>query len=345
LRTQIYSATASSRPHCHAVERRPAVLAVLAAAVLFGTTGTALSLGPDAATPLGAGTLRGLIGALTLWLIARSLPAWAELRRHAGPIVIGGAGVALYQPAFFTGVERAGVAVGTVVALASGPVFAAAIEAVVLRRRPSRTWALATSITVVGVALLVGGGGDGADVEALGVVAALGAGFGYAVYAVTSKSLIERGVESTRALAWSFSAGTLVLLPLLVVEPLDWLAEPGGVATVAYLGGVTVGVAYWLYGLGLRDVPTSTAVTLTLAEPVTAAVLAVLVLDERLDPIGWVGVGVVVVGLLLLSRAEDDEPDSVPPGAPRSASSGTPAATARRGSRRPGRPRSAPPMA
>jgi DME family drug/metabolite transporter len=327
------------------VERRPAVLAVLAAAVLFGTTGTALSLGPDAATPLGAGTLRGLIGAVTLWAIARSLPAWDEARRHAALIVVGGAGVALYQPAFFTGVERAGVAVGTVVALASGPVFAAGIEAAVLRRHPSRSWVLATSITVVGVAMLVGGGGADAEVEAVGIVAALGAGFGYAVYAVTSKSLIERGVDSTRALAWSFSAGTLVLLPVLAVEPLDWLAEPGGVAVVVYLGVVTVGVAYWLYGLGLRGVPTSTAVTLTLAEPVTAALLAVLVLDERLDPIGWVGVAVVVTGLLVLSRAGSGEPDSEPPEGLRSASSGTPAATGRRGSRRPGRPRSAPPMA
>ena len=55
-------------------QRRAAVLAVLGAAVLFGTTGTAKELGPDSATALGVGAMRIVFGALTLWLIARRLP-------------------------------------------------------------------------------------------------------------------------------------------------------------------------------------------------------------------------------------------------------------------------------
>ncbi len=56
-------------------------LAVLAAAMLFATTGTAQALGPDAATPLGVGTLRIIVGAIALWVIVgRSLQARAPLR-------------------------------------------------------------------------------------------------------------------------------------------------------------------------------------------------------------------------------------------------------------------------
>jgi DME family drug/metabolite transporter len=69
-----------------------------------------------------------------------------------------------------------------------------------------------------------------------------------------------------------------------------------------WLGIATVGVAYALYGYGLRFLPTSTAVTLTLAEPVTAAVLGVVVLDEHLPALGWVGAGLVVLGLALTAR-------------------------------------------
>ena len=66
-----------------------------------------------------------------------------------------------------------------------------------------------------------------------------------------------------------------------------------------HLGVLCTGVAYLLYGWGLRLIDTSTATTLTLAEPVTAGVLAVVVLDERLRWFGWLGGGVVVIGLLV----------------------------------------------
>jgi DME family drug/metabolite transporter len=57
-----------------------------------------------------------------------------------------------------------------------------------------------------------------------------------------------------------------------------------------------------LYGRGLRRLPTPTVVTLTLAEPVTAAVLSVVVLRESLGIAGWFGVGAVVAGLFVATR-------------------------------------------
>jgi len=64
-----------------------------------------------------------------------------------------------------------------------------------------------------------------------------------------------------------------------------------------------VGLAYVLYGWGLRAVPSSSAVTLTLAEPLTAAIAAVIILDERLRPAGWLGAAVVMSGLVLVGWA------------------------------------------
>jgi DME family drug/metabolite transporter len=48
-------------------------------------------------------------------------------------------------------------------------------------------------------------------------------------------------------------------------------------------------------------VSAATAVTLTLAEPLTAAVLGVVVLDERLNQTAGFGCGLVLAGLLLLT--------------------------------------------
>ena len=73
-------------------------------------------------------------------------------------------------------------------------------------------------------------------------------------------------------------------------------------AMALHLGVLTVGLAYWLYGRGLRHLPVPTVVTLTLAEPLTASVLGVAVLGERLGAAGWAGAAVVAAGLVVAGR-------------------------------------------
>ena len=71
-----------------------------------------------------------------------------------------------------------------------------------------------------------------------------------------------------------------------------------------HLGVVTIGVAYTLYGWGLRRLAVPTVVTLTLAEPLTAAILGTAALGERLGPLGWLGAALIATGLLVAAREE-----------------------------------------
>lgn len=288
---------------------RQAVLAVVVAAMLFGTTGTAQSLGPDSSTPWGVGTLRIMLGSVALWLLARSLPKLSDLRGSAGmTLVLGGLGVAIYQPAFFLGVDRLGVALGTMVTLATGPVIAGFFDRRLHSGRLSRFWAIGTTTMIVGVAALAlsRSGTDTLTVDGLGLLGSASAGFGYALYAAMARRAITSGVDSTRALAWEHSIGSLVLVPGLLVVPLSWVGSLSGITMLAHLGLLTVGVAYLLYGIGLRTLESSTAVSITLVEPLTATMLAVVVLNERLGALGWVGAAIVVIGLAVVGR--DDRP-------------------------------------
>ena len=118
---------------------------ILLAAVLWGTTGTAQELGPEAASPLAVGSLRLLLGAAALIVLAViSAPptSWRWLMRPA--TLVAAAGMAAYQPLFFSGVDRTGVAVGTLLALGSAPVFVGIIESTRAGSWPRRGWVLAT---------------------------------------------------------------------------------------------------------------------------------------------------------------------------------------------------------
>ena len=122
-------------------------------------------------------------------------------------------------------------------------------------------------------------------------------------YSVTSKVTMERGLASTLALAIPFTIGVVAVLMLSVGESASWLSTPAGLAMGLYLGIVATGLAYVLFGYGLRRLTSATAVTLVLAEPLTAALLAVAVLDESIPLTGWLGVVAVMAGLVLVGRS------------------------------------------
>ena len=290
-----------------AVSSAGAVTAVVLAAVLFGTTGTAQELGPSGTTPLGVGAARLAVGGLALLLVlpllgasrSRAVALW---RTPAG--LTAGACTALYQLAFFAAVDRAGVALGTLVTIGSGPVVAGLLAVVVRRERAEPAWLAATALCVAGLALLsLTGGAGGADV--VGLLLALLSGVAYAVYTVVARHLMTAGAgrlagaQPAEVMGSAFGLGGLLLLPVLAVQPVGWLATPGGWALAAYLGLVTTTVAYVLFGRGLAVLPAGPVTTLVLAEPVVATVLGVTVLDERLSTAGALGALLVLAGLAL----------------------------------------------
>jgi DME family drug/metabolite transporter len=282
-----------------------AVVAVLLAATLFGTTGTAQALGPATTTPLGVGAARLAVGGLALLAVLPAVGArWSGVlalwRTPAG--VVAGLCTALYQVAFFAGVERAGVAVGTLTAIGSGPVLAGLLARWLLGERPGRPWLVATGVCLAGLALLVLGGGTTGRADGTGVLLALLAGLAYAAYTVLAKQQLDAGHDPSVVMAGAFGLGGLVLLPVLATQPLGWLAQPAGVALALYLGLATVTLAYGLFVRGLAVLPAGPVTTLVLAEPVVATVLGTVLLGERLSPVAGAGAGLILVGLVVQGR-------------------------------------------
>lgn len=287
-----------------------AAVAAVGAAALWGTTGTAQALGPEGTQPVTVGALRILLGAMALTLLAVTVrpgstpaPASAQRVRVPQPVVVllGGLCVAAYQVCFFEGVARAGVAVGTVVALGTAP-LATGLLGLLLAERPRRRWAVATAGAVTGVVLLVSGSaGTGGRIDALGILAAIGAGLSYAGYTVAARTLLLRGVRGLVVMAGLFVTGAILLLPALFSADLAWLRSPAGWAMVLWLGIGATGVSYVLFQHGLARLSASTVATLSLAEPVTATLLGVLVLRESLSLLTGVGIAVVLLSLLLVA--------------------------------------------
>jgi DME family drug/metabolite transporter len=285
---------------------------VLLASVLWGTTGTAATFAP-AVGPLAVGAVAMGLGGLLQALVAapRIRRASPELRARRGVVLLGALSVGAYPLAFYTSMHLAGVAVGTVVSIGSAPLASALIERVVDGRRLTRRWTTGAALGLSGTALLCaaqalaagsGPAGDGsAGTTVLGVALGLVAGLTYALYSWAAHRLISGGITSGAAMGAVFGIGGLLLMPVLLVTGAPLLSSWTNAGVGLYMALVPMFTGYVLFGWGLARVPASTATTLSLLEPAVAAVLAVLVVGERLPFLGWTGIALVVTCLAVLT--------------------------------------------
>ncbi|MGW2249269.1 DMT family transporter [Kitasatospora sp. NPDC001660] len=281
-------------------------LPILAAALLWGTTGTASSLAPAGASPTGIGAAGLVLGGLLLFLTsrdARTLPR-ACTRRESGLLAMGAVAVVGYPLTFYPAVTRTGVAVATVIALGSAPVFTGLLGWLAGQGRPTARWAAATATAVLGCTVLVLGPeltGGGAPVDVLGVLLAGLSGLSYAAYSLVGGRLIAHGHASGGVMGVMFGGAALLVLPVLLLGDGHWLLTFRGSAVALHLAVITTFLAYRLFGHGLRHTTAQTATTLTLAEPAVAALLGVAVLAERLPAVSWSGLAVLAAGLAVLA--------------------------------------------
>ncbi|MBE3638519.1 DMT family transporter [Mangrovicoccus algicola] len=293
------------------------VAAILAAAVLWGTTGTAASLAPAlGAAAIGAaaiglgGLMQALVALPRIWRARRGmLGQWRYL-------LPGALAVAVYPLAFYGSMRLAGVTIGTVVTIGAAPIFSALVERIAEGRRLSARWSLGAACGIAGIGLICAGHGSGpgtpGDAVTAGIVLGLAGAASYALYSWTARAMMLRGTGAAAAMGATFGAGGLLLLPVLAATGAPFLDSWSNAAVGAYMALVPMFLGYLAYGYGLARVPASTATTLTLLEPVVAAMLAMAVVGERLAATGWAGVALVLSCLVIVTLPRPARRPAVP---------------------------------
>ncbi|MGB3724761.1 MAG: EamA family transporter [Glaciecola sp.] len=282
------------------------MLAIIVASLLWGTTGTAASYAPNVSA-LGIGAFSMGIGGVLLVLAARRqlFIDYKRILQHPWVLLLGAASVAIYPLAFYSSMRLSGVAIGTVVSIASAPFFAAVLERVISNKAISIQWILSFVIGAVGIALLALGKVDNVEVaynvqaQTLGIVLGCVAGLTYAGYSYAAKRLIEAGVHSTSSMSAMFGIAAMFLLPSLLFTGDNLFSSATNTSVSLYMAIVPMFIGYLLFGFGLNYVDASKATLITLIEPVIATILAVLIVGEQFTGIGAVGILLVMVCLLM----------------------------------------------
>ncbi len=239
----------------------------------------------------------------------RAAPAAPEpRRRRVGRIVATGLGLTLFQTAYFAAVQATGLAVGTVVTLGAGPVLIALGARLTMGERLGRGGLAAVAGALAGLTVLCLGG-DETTVRPLGVGLALLSASGYAAITLLTRWMGRNGAggDPYSTTTWAFGVGAVCLLPLGLAEGLlpHAAEDPLRVLILlAYTAAVPTALAYALYFAGAAVVRSATASVIMLIEPVSAAVIAVVLLGERLTAATVVGTALLLAAVTGLAIAE-----------------------------------------
>jgi DME family drug/metabolite transporter len=275
---------------------------------LAGTAGTVAAIyAINTPSPV-IGFVRLSIGAITLLILApflggklRQLP---RLITRPG-VWIMGASSASYQVFFFASVDRTGVATAALITVGCIPVSAGIVGWIFLRERLSKIWYISTAIAISG--LVIASLGELQTNDATGIIFAVIAGSGIGAYINAAKIEVRAGGHSTQLPGMAFLLGSIGLFFVVQGDLLqvEWTTQT--ILLAVYLGAVTMGIANGIQIVGLRGISPGVASTMMLADPVTAAVLGVVVLGEAVTINGTIGLILVVIGLAMQSFSANDE--------------------------------------
>ncbi len=282
------------------------IVEALAAASLWGSSGIfSVHLFRAGISPGGVALLRpvlalGILVAGALALSPRSL----RVDRSALPflVLVGGATVSLFQVSYQLSIDAVGVP-STVAMVFLAPSLVVASAGPLLGEWPTPRRIGLALLTAAGVWLSVlGAEATEASFGTSGLMWGFLAAVGYAGYTLVGRYAGSRW-DVIPTVVYT-TAGACVMLALIV----PWAAAPvvmptneSGWLLLGMYALVTIAVAQMLFYDALRHAEASRVSIAAAAEPVVAAVLATFLLSQGLDPTGWIGLLMVVAGVVGVS--------------------------------------------
>lgn len=280
--------------------RRADLARLVALGAIWGSSFLFMRVSAPALGPVIMSDARILVAAAALLAYHRLIGFDPEWRRWGRQYVVVGL-MNSAVPFVLYGYAALSLSVAVMAVInATSPMWGALVAALWLKERLRRGRMLGLAIGVAGVAL-VSKPPPGEPLEALSLVAALGAAFLYGITGIYLKRFAPEAPGRGMAVGTMVAAG-LMLLPVAALSPAPVAVTPAVVGAVLALGLLCSAIAYLLYFRLLTDIGAAGTLTVTYLVPLFGVLWGALFLDEALTLSMLAGGALIVLGTLLVLR-------------------------------------------
>ena len=253
---------------------------------------------------------------IALLLVLVLLRGWKRLRLPAADLgrmfVLGILGVAASNYLYYLAIQRTNVATAIILQY-TAPVWVLIYTVARGLQKPTLRRVTAVGLAVTGIALGIGiFNSGGFRLDAIGVMAALGAAFSFAFYNVGGHSILARYDRWT------------VLLYVILSASLFWIiVNPPWKIVAAHSSGdqwlfllvfslISVLAPFSLYFAGLQHLEPTRAIVVSCLEPVFSIVIAAVALGELMRPLQTLGILLVLVAIVIVQLPDRKSHAEIP---------------------------------
>lgn len=291
--------------------KKPAPFFVLLAGILWGTMGIYVRrLNALGFTTMEIVAVRSVVTAVLLLCILffynkemlkiRLKDIWC----FAGTGILS---IVFFNYCYFKAITMTSLSVAAVL-LYTAPAIVMVLSAFLFREKITIVKMISLAATFAGCVFVTGLAGGAKSLNVAGILAGLGAGFGYALYSIFSRYAIERGYHSLTISFYTFVFASVGVLPLADINIIyDACVKDLGIAGFYLVFALVSTVApYILYTLGLTGLENSKASIIASIEPVTATVLGIVLFHEKMTIHNVIGI-LLVLGAIVICNLNSRE--------------------------------------
>ncbi len=282
-------------------------LRLLFVAIIWGINFSVVKFALADFSPLSFTITRFFLSALFLFCVmAATGERPAVPREDRLPFIrLGLVGITLYNIFFMYGLKYTSASHSALL-ISMSPLFAALIQALIGRERPSLPTVAGLGLAASGVYLVIGTHGPGISSPAgmTGDLLTICASFCWALYTIMAKPLVERHAP-VKVTAYSMLAGSVLLLPLGAGELTRqaWASVAAGSwAALAFAAILSGGVGFSLWYQGVKRIGVTRTIAYHYLVPFVAVVFATLFLGEGITPLQAAGGGAILGGVAVVQR-------------------------------------------
>ena len=210
---------------------------------------------------------------------------WRLSRADAQAVALYGAALGAMNLMFYLSLQT--LPFGLAVAIEFAGPLAVAIWS--SRRAVDFVW---VALAIVGLALLLPLGLSGSTLDPLGVLYAVGAAVFWALYIVFGKRAGH--LHAGQSVSLGLLVAALVVVPVGVAHAGAALLSPSVLLVGVAVAAISSALPISLEMMALKRLPKEAFGIMISMEPAVAALLALVLLGERLDTVQWLAIGCIV---------------------------------------------------
>lgn len=289
--------------------KKTGLLYITLASILWGTSGIFVNnLAPYGVTSLQMTFIRGLIAfaCMGIFILISNRSIFKTNFKEILLFIGSGFSFFLTASSYYQSMQLTSVSTA-VVLMYTAPIFVMIYSTTFLGEKLGLMKLIAVIGMIAGCCLVSGIVG-GLKFDILGILIGFLSGISYAAYNIFTKIQMQKGINPVKANFYCFLVS--VIVGMVAAKPagiIDCISQNPPVVIFLSVGvGIFACILpYFFYTMALREIPVGTASSLGILEPMSATIISVLILGEKLSVYSAIGIILILSSVFILSREKE----------------------------------------